>query len=216
MLARCARTRPCLDRFSRESSTRSTWILSASALIVMPAGTLLESSPFGPLTLTEPGFCESVTPLGMGSIFRPMRDISPNLAEKLAAQTLFAGGPIGHEPFRRRQDRDAEARAHLGDGAVANVHPLARPRTAPEPGDGVGARVGPAQLHHNLDGGTLFVAHVVARDVTLVFQQHAELLLQLRRWRDHLGVSRQDGIVNPRQKVCDGIGHRHSFTYLPA
>src|SRR5580693_1858009 len=201
MLARCARTRPCLERFWRESSARETWTLSASALIVIPSGSDFDSSPFGPLTLNRPGFCDRVTPLGSGSIFRPMRDISPNLAEELAAQAFFAGGAVGHESLGRRQDRDAQARADLGDRAVANVHPLARPRTAAEPGDGVGARVGPAQLHHDLDGGAAFVAcvaHVVARDVALVLEQHAELLFQLGRRCQYLGVSGQDGVANTR------------------
>src|SRR6185437_1663790 len=109
MLARWARMRPCLARFSRESSARTTWSLSASVLIEMPAGRLFESSPFGPLTLNAPGFCESVTPLGSGSTFRPIRDMAtespyqallPDLAEELAAEPLLAGRAVGHEPLR--------------------------------------------------------------------------------------------------------------------
>src|SRR3954469_661117 len=123
MLARCARMRPCLERFSRESSARRTWSLSASVLIEMPAGSGFDSSPFGPLTLTEPGFCDSVTPLGSGSTFRPIRDITvslyqaplPDFAEALAAEPLFASRAVGHEALRRRQDGDAQARTHLGD-----------------------------------------------------------------------------------------------------
>src|SRR5579862_1587874 len=117
MLARWARMRPCLARFSRESSARNTWSLSASVLIEMPAGSGFDSSPFGPLTLNEPGFCESVTPLGSGNTLRPMRDIPislyqtplPDLAEELAAESLFAGRAVGHQALRRRQDGDPQA-----------------------------------------------------------------------------------------------------------
>src|SRR5262245_57001943 len=139
--------RPCLARFSRVSSARRTVTLSPSVLTVIPAGTGLLSSPFGPFTLTEPAFCASETPLGTGSTFRPMRLISPDLAEELAAQTGLAGGPVGHETLRRREDRDPQTGADLGDGSMPDVHPLAGTRPAPEPRDRVGARgrVGPAQ-----------------------------------------------------------------------
>src|SRR5262245_55875380 len=110
MLARCARISPCLARFWRSSSRRSTRILPASVLMLTPVGIALVSSPFGPLTLTEPGFCASVTPLGSGSTFRPIRLMTrslPDFAQKLAAQALFAGGPVGHQTLRGRQDGDA-------------------------------------------------------------------------------------------------------------
>src|SRR5437762_9594395 len=103
MLARCARISPCLARLSRSSSARRTVILSASVLMVTPVGIALDSSPFGPLTLTRPGFCARVTPLGSGRIFRPIRlmvapyTALPDFAEKLAAQAFLAGGPVGHE-----------------------------------------------------------------------------------------------------------------------
>src|SRR5882757_5072032 len=147
MLARCARTSPCLARFGRESSARSTWSVSPSVLVVMPSGMCFDSSPLGPLTLNVPAFWASVTPLGMGSGFLPIRDMTflPDLAEELAAEARLAGGPVGHEALRRRQDGDAEARANLRDAAVAHVHALARTGAATKARDGVRARIGPAQ-----------------------------------------------------------------------
>src|SRR4051812_41996120 len=106
MLARWARTRPCLARFWRSSLARSTRMLAPSILIVMPSGTGFDSSPFGPFTLTLPAFWVSVTPLGMGSGFLPIRDMAtdslPDFAEKLAAQARLPRRAIGHETFRRR------------------------------------------------------------------------------------------------------------------
>src|SRR5262245_34532511 len=126
MLARCARIRPCLARFWRSSSARSTVILSASALMLTPVGIALDSSPFGPLTLTRPGFCARVTPFGSGRIFRPIRLMAtvslPDFAQKLAAQAFLAGGAIGHQSLGRRQDRDAQARTDLGNRSVPDVH----------------------------------------------------------------------------------------------
>ena len=85
---------PVPERFCRSSFTRSTVILSASVLMLTPVGTALVSSPFGPLTLTDPSFCASVTPLGSGITFRPIRLIAvslPDFAEKLAARGLPCG-----------------------------------------------------------------------------------------------------------------------------
>src|SRR6185436_9308814 len=211
MLARCARIRPCLARFWRSSSARRTVILSASVLIDTPVGIAFDSSPFGPLTLTRPGFCESVTPFGNGRIFRPIRLMAPvplpNFAEELAAQAFLAGGPIGHQPLRRRQDRDAQARPHLGYRAVANVHPLSGPRAAAQSGDRVRAWVGPAQANDDLRHAGLGVAHVIAGDVALVFEDDAQPLLQLGRRREHLRLARQDGVANTSEKIRDWVSH---------
>src|SRR5450631_811545 len=215
MFARCARMRPCLERFWRESSARRTCSLSASVLTEMPSGSGFDSSPLGPLTLIAPAFCEIDTPLGSGNTLRPMRDILPNLAEELAAEPLFAGRAVGHEALRRRQDGDAQARTHLGDRPVSDVHPLPRARTPAQAGDRVGARIGPAKANDDLGsaGDGLGVAHVVTRDVPLVLEQLTQTLFELRRRRKHVSVARQDSVPNPGQEVRNWIGHRHSITY---
>src|SRR5882724_1675993 len=207
MLARCARMRPCLARFSRESSARSTESLSPSTLNEIPAGMILASSPLGPLTPTLPFLLLTVTPLGSGSTFLPIRDMFlPNLAKELAAEACLARRPIGHQAARGGQDGDPEPGADLGDRAVTDVHALAGARTAPQAGDGVGARVGPTQAHDDV-GHALFVAHVDARDVALGDQQLGDALLELGRRGDHLGVARHDGVADTGQEVSDGISH---------
>src|SRR4029079_2396776 len=212
MFARCARIRPCFARFWRSSSARRTVILSASVLMVTPVGTDLVSSPFGPFTLTNPGFWLRVTPLGSGRIFRPIRLIVvswgslPDFAGKLAAQAFLAGGPVGHQTLRRRQDRDAQARTHLRDRAVANVHALSRTRATAQAGDRVGARIGPAKPDDDLDVA-FGVAHVVAGDVVLVLEDDTQALFQLGRRREHLRLARQDGVANASEKIRDWVSH---------
>src|SRR3954466_12249388 len=221
MLARCARMRPCLARFWRSSSARRTVILSASVLMLIPVGTALVSSPFGPLTLIEPGFWARVTPLGSGRILRPIRLMGsapyqaslPNFAEKLTAQAFFTRGPVGHQPLRRRQDRDAQARTHLGDRPVSNVHPLPRPRAAAQPRDRVRARVGPAQANDDLRHAGGVVTHVPGGDVALVLQEDAQPLFQLGGRREHFRLARQDGVANASEKIRDWVSHGLACTY---
>src|SRR5262245_3933534 len=113
----------------------------------------------------------------------------PDLAQKLAAETFFAGGAIGHQPFRGRQDRDAQAGANLWDRAVTYVHALAGTRAPAQTGDRVGARVRPAEAHDDLRKVVVVLAHVVAGDVALVLEHDGEPLLQLGHRRNHLRLA---------------------------
>src|SRR5581483_2065020 len=112
-------------------------------------------------------------------------------------------------------DGDAQARTHLGDRPVPDVHPLPRARAPAQTGDRVGARIGPAEANDDLRRASdvLGVTHVVTRDVPLVLEQLAQTLLELGRRSQYVGVARQDSVTNPGQEVRNWIGHRHSITY---
>src|SRR5881394_2071873 len=67
--------RPCFERFSRESSARSTTTLVESIFSETPVGMARDSSPLGPLTPTIPALGVMVTPFGSGSGFLPILDM---------------------------------------------------------------------------------------------------------------------------------------------
>jgi hypothetical protein len=78
---------------------------------LIPGGMGFETEPFGPVTTTESGLISTFTLSGIGIGFFPILDITPsiNVAEQLAAKTLFASFFAGHDPVRGGQDVDAQS-----------------------------------------------------------------------------------------------------------
>src|SRR5262245_8880798 len=117
MLLTRLRTRPCMARFCRSSSGRSTSRLPSSWRTVILPGISLSRVPFGHLTVMCPAAMVTSTPLGTGIGDLPIRliEASPHVTEDLAAHALAASLSIGHEALARRQHRDAEPAQNAGD-----------------------------------------------------------------------------------------------------
>src|SRR5256886_10520596 len=129
MLATRVRVRPCsaLWRLSSEGR-RPTTAFSASAR-VSPGCVARLISPFGPFAVIRLPSIWAVTPLGRGTGFLPMRDMSrllPDHREQLAAHAGGAGFAVGHEALWRGQDRHAEAVLDARD--LARFHVAAQAR----------------------------------------------------------------------------------------
>src|SRR5918998_573959 len=139
MLATSERVRPCSARCSPRSVGRVTTSCSPSWETVMSRGTRSDNVPRGPLTWTSSGSIDTVTPVGSGMGFLPMRDMRgpdlPDVRHDLAADARAAGVVAGHDAPGRRDDRGAHAAEHLRDLAGAGVRPPARARDALEAGD---------------------------------------------------------------------------------
>src|SRR5919202_1864446 len=131
MFATSDRVRPCSARWLGSSDGRVTVSVPLSCDSAMSGGSVRESSPFGPFTVTRLPSIVTVTPLGtwIGSL--PIRDIVrwpplPDQGEELAAGAALARLLVGEQPLRGAQDRHAQAVAHARDLAHADV--LAQPR----------------------------------------------------------------------------------------
>src|SRR3954452_11320280 len=111
MLATSVRVSPCRARSSPRSVGRATLMTSSACSICIRAGTIRDSSPIGPLTCTRPGEIATVTPLGSGIGFLPIRLIVlPHEADDFAADALFLGGPTrDHAPGSRQDSRSHPA-----------------------------------------------------------------------------------------------------------
>src|SRR5512138_3096517 len=113
MFASTARVVPCSARSAGWSELRVMTIrLGCSMAIPIMFENVRWSSPLWPLTRTWLPFRSTVTPLGISTGMRPMRDTSyllPDLAEDLAADAELAGATAGHDSLGSRKDRHAKA-----------------------------------------------------------------------------------------------------------
>src|SRR4029077_838534 len=97
------------------SPRRSTVIVPLSSLAATSSVNRSESSPFGPFICTCWPSTAAVTPDGIATGLLPIFDMnsfpdpSEHRAENFAADVLLAGVVVGHNAFRRRQDRDTQA-----------------------------------------------------------------------------------------------------------
>src|SRR3712207_6548112 len=157
----------------------------------------------------------------MGSL--PMRDMlllapsssvgpgSPDVGQHFAAHALLVRLSVGEEPLARRDDRDAEAAEHLGKAVGLGVD--AEPRLADPPDAGDRALAVRAVLqrdrqllaHSPLDG----VRDLVAADVALLLEDVGHAGLELAVGHGHLVVVGLGRVTQPREHVCDRVGHRH-------
>src|SRR5688572_31217153 len=130
MFATSARIRPCMARarfssLSRETTTSPSWMAIAQC-----GASASSSVPFGPFTRTRPSATCTSTPLASFTGCLPMRDISPDLREQLAADAGVARLGVGQDAARRGQNGDAQAAADLRDLLRAHVHAPAGARDA--------------------------------------------------------------------------------------
>src|SRR3981189_1566312 len=143
----------------------------------------------------------------------PMRDMPkppslPDVGEDFAAHAVALGLPVGLEPGRRRDDRDAEATKNVRQFGRFCVDPQTRVGHAPETGDAaltVGAVL-------QLDDEVLVLLAglvAVARDVAFALQDLGNVRLELGVGKHDLVVVRRVRVTQTCQEVCDGVGHRH-------
>src|SRR5687768_13767328 len=157
-------TKPWSARTSRVSFARVTRISSSAFSTVISSGNERCSSPLGPFTVIVWPVTLTCTPDGTGMGACPTRDISsfplsPHVGQDFAAYLRLARLPVGHEPLRGRDDRNAEAAQHARQLLGASIHAPARLRYPADPGDHPLALVGVAQA--DLDHGV----PVVRRDL---------------------------------------------------
>src|SRR5262245_12284544 len=106
------------------------WICLSFCSKRMPGGIGFFTEPLGPVTTTWSCLISTFTLSGTGMGFLPIRDIfcslSIDIAEQLAAKTLFARLLAGHDTVRRRQNVDTQAAQHLRNFCFRNIHAAAR------------------------------------------------------------------------------------------
>src|SRR3954470_24019899 len=129
MLLISDRVRPCRARLSRSSLGRFSSRVPSPFSTVICASTVWLRVPLGHLTLTVRSWTCTSTPAGTGTGSLPMRDIastsaswSPDVGEDFPTHTLAVGLTVGEQTLAGRDDRDAEAAEHLGQGRVLGVH----------------------------------------------------------------------------------------------
>src|SRR5947207_893892 len=203
MLATRVRVRPwsALWRFSSEGR-RTTTVFSSSASVRSGCARRL-ISPFGPFTVIRLPSIWAVTPLGSGTGFLPMRDMSlllPDHCEQLAAHAGGAGFAVGHEALGRGQDRHAEAVLDARDLARFHVAAQARGGHALQLADHrrvvVILEIQPQQPV------TSVVQHLEVLDVVVVAEQPRDFDFQLRhRHVDPTGASPRKGIPSSRSSA---------------
>src|SRR5512141_929210 len=100
MLASTARVVPCSARSAGRSELRVMMSWFVSIEIPIKLENVRSSSPLGPFTRTRVPFRSTVTPLGISTGIRPMRDtiyLLPDLAEDLAAHAQLTSTCAGHD-----------------------------------------------------------------------------------------------------------------------
>src|SRR5512143_1315507 len=124
MCASTARVGSCSARSAGRSELRVMMSWFVSIEIPMRLENVRCSSPLGPLTCTWVPFRSTVTPLGISTGIRPIRDTSyllPDLAQDLAAHAQLAGTCAGHDAFGSGQDGHAQAGQDPGDVGLLGV-----------------------------------------------------------------------------------------------
>src|SRR5205809_2929440 len=182
MLATSVRVSPWSALCRLSSEGRRTTIVSSSRASARSGCTVRLISPFGPFTVIRRPSSWAVTPLGMGTGFRPMRDMGaaslPDHGEQLAADAGGACFAIRHEALRRREDRHPEAVLDARDLARLDVATQARRRHALQLADHRGVvvilEVEPQQPV------TPVVQHLEGLDVVVVAELPLDLDLHLR------------------------------------
>src|SRR4030095_7550338 len=219
MLAMSDRVRPCSARCRSSSEGRSTVTVPFSTLTCMSGCSFRETSPLGPFTVIAGPLTVTVTPLGTGTGFRPIRDIVvcslPDEGEELATGVRAPRLGIRHEPVRRAQDRHAQAIPHARNVADADV--LSEPR-AGHPLELTDDRVSALRVleYHAKNGAAIVgLEHSEVLNEIVLLQDPGDLGLHLRHRNVHAAMLRSAGVADPREHIGDRIGHAHVLVLVP-
>src|SRR5215218_1532982 len=214
MLAIRLRVSPCRARCSPRSVGRSTVRVPSATETFMSRSKACSSSPFGPFTVTAPGWTSISTPSGISIGFLPIRLISgsqsPDVCDDLAADAALARLVAGHHAARGRHDRGPHAAEDAGDVLLRHVAAAPGAGDALHPADHRIAVLGVAQpdLDHLADPAGL---DAEVGDVALLLEDARHLALQPGGGDLHLLVLGQERVANPVQIIGDRIGQ-----HLPA
>src|SRR5580692_4908864 len=236
-----ARASPCTaacESFSR-TATRFPSLCSTT----MPAGRAVSNLPLGPCTSTVLPSILTVTPLGIGIGFFPIRDIRsalkllapgfqlvqldfgfgeqpearsdslPDLAQQFAAHAFFTGLASRHHSPWRSKDVDPHTAEHARNLAAPHIDAASRARYALRLRNS-GLIVGAIFQINSDDLVTFFLSSLEIRDVALFLQNAGNLQFQPGGWDVHLLVPRLERIAHPRQHICNRIGQPHRLLLL--
>src|SRR5215218_9314743 len=215
MLATSERVSPCRARCSARSVGRVMSSVPSSSRTSMARALRSARSPRGPATRTTSGSIVTVTPVGMGMGFLPMRLMMrlPDLGHDLAPDARLARIVAGHDALRSGDDRRAHAAQDLRDVLGVDVRPAPRAGYPLETGDD--GRAVLSVLEADVDpvarGAALGGADLEPLDVALLAQDAGHLGLQARVRDDDVLVRGLDAVADPGQEVGDRVGHRHGY-----
>src|SRR5690625_2804614 len=133
MLLTSERERPCRPRLSRWSSGRFTVTVLSSTVTVMGSGSTCDSSPLGPLTVTDWPSTLISTPDGTLIGALPIRDMLaplPDVGEDFPAHLVVVRLTVGEQSLGGRDDRDTQPAEDLGQFGGLGVHAQAGLRDA--------------------------------------------------------------------------------------
>src|SRR4051794_4633911 len=228
MLLISVRVRPCRARLWRSSSGRFTSrVPSSTRSTVIGAATEWLRTPLGPFTVTVLSSTVTSTPAGTGTGSLPMRDIVlsscswlPDVGEDFPTHALLVGLTVGEQPLAGRDDRDAEAAEHLGQGGVLGVHAQAGLADPAYAGDRALAVAAVLELddqglaHGGLALRVGVVGDLPGGDVALLLKDLRDAGLELAVGHGNGVVERLVGVAQTGQHVCDRVSHRHDVCSL--
>src|SRR5271166_1168905 len=216
-LAIWARVMPHMARARFSSLCGWTCTAPASIEIDTSSGAVNLSSPLAPLTAIVWPSTLAVTPEGMGTGFLPIRDMtqfrffggpSEDGAEDFAADIVLAGGVVGHDALRRRDNRDAEAVADARHCVDGRIDAAARLRHALDLADDR-LVVEIFQLDLELRAAIAVIGGRIAADVAFGLEHIEDLLAKGGAGRRHLAALAHLRVADPGEHVAKGIVHRH-------
>src|SRR5690606_5462403 len=148
----------------------------------------------------------TVTPLGTGIGFLPIRDISvsPDVAENFTADAGLDRFAARHDAVRRGQDARAEAAHDLRHVIPTEIHASAGPAHPGNPGDDLLAAR--AVLQRDPDDGARGIHglhHLESLDVALALEDARDLHLQAGRRHINTRVPRVHRVPESGQHICD-------------
>src|SRR5215472_17314687 len=116
---------------------------------------------------------------------------SPNFAQKLAAEALFAGLASGHHSLGSGEDVDSQSAKHTGNLVAAHVDAATGSGDALQIGDG-GIVVRAVFQVNTQDLSAFFFRRLEIGDVSFFFQNARDLQLQFGSRHIELLVTRTD------------------------
>src|SRR5439155_21490171 len=174
----------------------------------------------GPFTVTFWPSTLAVTPAGTATGFLPMRDmvslpssVSEHRAEDLAADVLLARLVIGHDAFRRRENRDAESVVDARQRLDRGIDPAARfgdPRNLADHRPAVEI----FQFDLELGAAVAVLDRRIAADVALALEHVEHVGAQLGSRARHLGLVAQRRVADAGDHVAERIVQRHRAILL--